>query len=115
MRLKAVHRRRNTGSRLYFAIAPDLYRGKVTDNPMVARQLMQGMPMDRAIRDLKANVDALVSSDSATFWNEWRGRWIGVRLDRITLRVLRELIADAWLIAAPKRLATRLKHSPSAA
>jgi carboxymethylenebutenolidase len=38
----------------YVALAPDLYRGKVTDNPMVARQLLTGLPQDRAVRDLKA-------------------------------------------------------------
>ncbi len=38
----------------YVALAPDLYRGKVADNPAVARQLMSGMPQDRAVRDLKA-------------------------------------------------------------
>ena len=38
----------------YVALAPDLYRGKVADDPMTARKLMQGMPMDRALGDLKA-------------------------------------------------------------
>lgn len=40
----------------YVALAPDLYRGKVTDNPDVAHQLMRGLPEDRAVRDLKAAV-----------------------------------------------------------
>ena len=38
----------------YVALAPDLYRGKVTDDPDVAHQLMRGMPEDRAMRDLQA-------------------------------------------------------------
>jgi carboxymethylenebutenolidase len=38
----------------YVALAVDLYRGKVADNPDVAHQLMRGLPEDRAIRDLKA-------------------------------------------------------------
>src|SRR5262245_46702389 len=54
----------------YVALAPDLYRGKVTDEPMVARQLMQGMPQDRALRDLKAAVGTLAGRD-------------GVKKDRI--------------------------------
>src|SRR5438094_425669 len=41
----------------YVALAPDLYRGKVTTDPMVARQLLSGLPQDRALRDLKAAVD----------------------------------------------------------
>ena len=38
----------------YVALAVDLYRGKVADNPDVAHQLMRGLPEDRAVRDLKA-------------------------------------------------------------
>jgi carboxymethylenebutenolidase len=36
------------------ALAVDLYRGKVTANPDEAHQLMNGLPPDRAMRDLKA-------------------------------------------------------------
>lgn len=38
----------------YVALAPDLYRGKVTDKQEEAHQLMMGTPRDRALRDLKA-------------------------------------------------------------
>jgi carboxymethylenebutenolidase len=43
----------------YVALAPDLYHGKATDDPNIARQLLQGLPADRAVRDLKAAVSAL--------------------------------------------------------
>jgi len=56
------------------------------------------------LRLAPANVEALISVDPVAFWNEWRGRWLGVRLDRIALPVLRDLIADAWRTVAPKRL-----------
>ena len=45
----------------YVALAPDLYRGKVTKDPDVAHQLMRGMPEDRAMRDLQAAVAYLKS------------------------------------------------------
>jgi carboxymethylenebutenolidase len=45
----------------YVALAPDLYRGKVTDDPAVARQLLSGLPRDRAIRDLKAAAETLAA------------------------------------------------------
>ncbi|HXG10011.1 MAG TPA: dienelactone hydrolase family protein [Gemmataceae bacterium] len=45
----------------YVALAPDLYRGKVTDDPSKARELMQGLPRDRALRDLKGAIDALAA------------------------------------------------------
>src|SRR6266511_3629488 len=38
----------------YVAVAPDLYRGKVTEDPKMAGELRKGMPNDRALRDLKA-------------------------------------------------------------
>ncbi|HEX6738073.1 MAG TPA: dienelactone hydrolase family protein [Vicinamibacteria bacterium] len=38
----------------YVALAPDLYRGKVTNKQEEAHQLMSGLPPDRAMRDLKA-------------------------------------------------------------
>ena len=48
----------------YVALAPDLYRGKVTDDPAIARQLLGGLPKDRAVRDLKAAVDTLAARDN---------------------------------------------------
>lgn len=38
----------------YVALAVDLYRGKTTTNPQVARQLVSSLPPARAMRDLKA-------------------------------------------------------------
>lgn len=43
----------------YMALAIDLYRGKVADNPDVAHELMRGVPDDRAARDLHAAVEFL--------------------------------------------------------
>jgi len=48
----------------YVALAPDLYRGKVTDNPKVAMTLIKGLPNDRALRDLKGAVDFLAAKKS---------------------------------------------------
>lgn len=58
-----------------------------------------------------ANLDALVSADAATFWDEWRGRWVGVRLNRVSLPLLSDLLTDAWRLAAPKRLAAAFRPS----
>jgi carboxymethylenebutenolidase len=43
----------------FAALVVDLYRGKSTDNPEVAHELMRGLPEDRAMRDLNAAVDYL--------------------------------------------------------
>jgi carboxymethylenebutenolidase len=45
----------------YVTLAPDLYRGKSTEDPDVAHQLMRGLPEDRAMRDLQAAVAYLRS------------------------------------------------------
>ncbi len=65
------------------------------------------------LRLAPANVDTLISADPVAFWDEWRGRWLGVRLNRIALPVLRDLIADAWRTVAPKRLGAVPKGSGS--
>src|SRR5215470_13424106 len=45
----------------YVALALDLYRGKVADNPNTAHELMRNVPEDRASRDLHAAVAYLKS------------------------------------------------------
>jgi hypothetical protein len=50
------------------------------------------------------NLDALMAADSVTFRNEWRGRWLRVRLDRIAAPMLEQLLVDAWTLVAPKTL-----------
>jgi len=48
----------------YVALAVDLYRGKVADNPDLAHELMRGLAEDRATRDLRAAYDFLASQAS---------------------------------------------------
>jgi carboxymethylenebutenolidase len=48
----------------YVALAVDLYRGKVADNPDLAHELMRGLPEDRATRDLRAAYDFLTAQAS---------------------------------------------------
>lgn len=46
----------------YVALAVDLYRGKVANDPDTAHQLSRGLPEDRGVRDLKA-ADAFLRAD----------------------------------------------------
>jgi carboxymethylenebutenolidase len=48
----------------YVALAIDLYRGKVADNPDLAHELMRGTPEDRAKRDLNAAFEFLKSQQN---------------------------------------------------
>ncbi|HEV2289060.1 MAG TPA: dienelactone hydrolase family protein [Candidatus Acidoferrales bacterium] len=45
----------------YIALAVDLYRGQIATDPETAHELSRGMPQDRAVADLKAAFDYLVS------------------------------------------------------
>src|SRR5436305_9838048 len=45
----------------YVALAVDLYRGKVADNPELAHELMRGVPEDRSARDLRSAFDYLAA------------------------------------------------------
>ncbi len=45
----------------YVALAVDLYRGKVADNPETAHELMRGLPQDQGVRDLVGAVHYLES------------------------------------------------------
>src|SRR5437773_4282758 len=61
---------------------------------------------DRAVvvKTDPANAEALVSWDGIAFWNEWRGRWLGVRVGRVSFPVSRGLLSDAWRLGAPKKV-----------
>jgi hypothetical protein len=75
----------------------------------VGGKIFAGLPNDGRSVNLKTtpvNLDALVTADPLTFRDAWGGRWVGVRLDRVSLRVLRGLMADAWRLTAPRRLLT---------
>jgi carboxymethylenebutenolidase len=45
----------------YVALAVDLYRGKVATTPEEAHELSRGLPMDRAVDDMKAAFDYLAA------------------------------------------------------
>lgn len=62
-----------------------------------------------AMKIAPENLDALVRSDPETFKDVWGGRWVGVNLDRVSRPVLREMLADAWALTAPKQGAKRRK------
>ena len=95
---------------------PEAVEGSHFDHPdfRVRNKIFATLPPDGLTAGLKAtpvNIDALVSADADTYRDLWGGRWLGVRLDHVTLSVLRELLRDAWCLAAPKRLAALARDS----
>lgn len=63
------------------------------------------------LKTTPANLDALVAADPETFSNEWRSRWLRVRLDRISAAMLADLLFDAWSLVAPRALARAYRAS----
>ncbi len=51
-----------------------------------------------------ANLDALVRRSPQVFQDVWGGRWMGVQLRAVSRAQLKELLLDAWRLAAPKAL-----------
>ena len=76
----------------------------------VRNKIFAALPKEGTVvlRTTPANLDALISADAEMFRNAWRGRWVSVALDGVTVRMLRDLLADSWRLVAPKRLADRL-------
>lgn len=65
---------------------------------------------DRSIvlKTTPANLEVLRALGDQTFKDEWRGRWVRVRLDRVPRPLLRDLVRDAWRLVAPKTLTRAL-------
>jgi hypothetical protein len=73
----------------------------------VRNKIFATLPQDGRSVNLKVtpvNLDALTSARPATFADVWDGRWMGVTLANIERAELRDLVIDAWKLAAPKRL-----------
>jgi hypothetical protein len=82
----------------------------------VRNRVFASLPADRgmvAIKASAASLDALVQSDPETFRDVWGGRWVGVRLDRVTAAVVRDLLVDAWRLTAPRGLVSSMRPRPA--
>lgn len=74
----------------------------------VCNKIFVTLPEDGASVNLKTTTDeleTLVAIDPVAFRDVWGGKWVGVDLGRVDADQLRQLITDAWRLAAPKRLA----------
>jgi hypothetical protein len=56
------------------------------------------------VKTTPLNLDALVQANATTYRDVWGGRWVGVDLARVTRTELRDLLLEAWTLAAPKSL-----------
>jgi carboxymethylenebutenolidase len=93
----------------YVALAVDLYRGKVATTAEVAHELMNGLPEDRAKRDLHAAFDYLASQPNvkkdrigSIGWCMGGGLSLDVALQQPTLRAV--VINYGRLVTDPQSL-----------
>src|SRR5690606_38558888 len=80
----------------------------------VRKRIFATLPEGGATVNLKTTpiaLDMLLRSDPETFRDVWGGRWVGVELTRIDIEELRELLLDAYCLAAPKKLAASVRGS----
>ena|SRR3990172_4549630 len=74
----------------------------------VRNRIFATLPRDSGaviVKSSSPDVYALVLMDGTTFWDEWRARWLGIHLDSVPVPLLRDLLAHAWRLVAPKHLA----------
>jgi hypothetical protein len=76
----------------------------------IGEKMFMGMASDGTTVSVKASKEAqaaCVGSDPETFFvPKYVGQhgWIGVVLERVDPEEMRELVVEAWLLTAPKRL-----------
>lgn len=91
-----------TGEQSHFG-RPDLrVRGKI----------FATLPEDGRTVNLKTTpigLDMLLRSDAETYRDAWGGRWVGIELSRVDPGELRELIVEAFCLAAPKKVAAAVR------
>jgi hypothetical protein len=56
----------------------------------------------------------LVRKQPETYRDAWGGRWIGMKLDRAAEADVRQLLEDAWMRTAPKRLVAEYRRAKPA-
>jgi len=108
---------------LHFALSlPGAQQGVHVGRPdlRVANKIFATLPEGGKCVNIKStspNVDALVHTDPQAYHDCWAGTWVSVDLSRVDGQQVRELLVDAWKLAAPPRLLaeTREEVEPVAA
>lgn len=57
------------------------------------------------------NLETLTKLEPGTFGRVWGDRWVGVDPNQLSTKDVRELLFDAWKLAAPKRLIREFEES----
>lgn len=86
----------------------------------VRGKIFATLPQDGRTVNLKTTpigLDMLLRHDERTYRDVWGGRWVGVELERADPEELRELLVEAYCLAAPKSLGkaarARVREEPA--
>jgi hypothetical protein len=83
----------------------------------VHNKIFATLPEDGLTVNLKTTplaLDMLLRDDPHTFRDVWGGRWVGVELASVEPGDLRELLLDAYCLAAPRSLAKQARAAAPA-
>jgi hypothetical protein len=97
------------GAREFALSLPEAHEGSHMGRPdlRVANKIFATLPDGGTrvnIKSTSPNVDALVHADPKAYRDCWAGTWVAVELARVSADQVRELIADAWRLTAPRRI-----------
>jgi hypothetical protein len=80
----------------------------------VRKKIFATLPEDGRSVNLKTTpigLDMLLRDDPDTFRDVWGGRWVGVDLSRVSPEETRELLVEAYCLAAPRKLAAMARST----
>lgn len=81
----------------------------------VRNRIFATLPEDGRTVNMKTTpqaLDMLLRDDTEAFKDVWGGRWVGVELARVDAAEVRELLLEAYCLAAPRGLASQARASP---
>lgn len=84
----------------------------------VRNKIFATLPEDGRTVNLKTTAvdfDLLLKADPECYLAVWGVRWVGVVLERVEPDVLRQMLVEAWCLAAPRGLAARFRAGKIAA
>lgn len=80
----------------------------------VRNRIFATLPQDGRTVNLKTTpqgLDMLLRDDDQAYRDVWGGRWVGVELARVPADQLRELLLEAYCLAAPRALAVAARSA----
>lgn len=106
----AVNRWTQEQFRLAALSLPEAHQDSHMGRPdlRVRNKIFATLPQDGRTVNLKTTplgLDMLLRDDPLSYRDVWGGRWVGVELSRVSAGDLRDLLVEAYCLAAPKKLA----------